>query len=367
MTSMKYVGLDVHKESIAVAVAEEGPAEVRYHGTIPATTDALRTLVRRLGSPQTLRFAYEAGPCGYGVYRTLTSLGAACVVVAPSLIPQRPGDRVKTDRRDACGLARLHRAGELTAVWGPDTGQEAMRDLTRAREDVQLVETRTRQRLGSFLLRHDVRVAGRPRWTPAYFSWLATLRFPHPAQHVTLEEYRQAVEDATARVARLTEQLEAGVATWSLAPQVHALQCLRGVSLGVASTVMAEIGSLQRFDHPTELMADIGVVPSEDSTGARIRRGPMTKTGNGHVRRMLIEASWAYRYPARRSDHLRRREATQSDQVKAIAWRAQLRLCGRYQRLAARGKVKQQVVTAVARELIAFMWAIDRATVPAAA
>jgi transposase len=264
MASMKYVGLDVHKESIAVAVAEEGSAEVRYHGTIGATTDALRKLVRRLGSPQTLRFAYEAGPCGYGVYRTLTSLGAGCVVVAPSLIPQRAGDRVKNDRRDACGLARLHRAGELTAVWVPDPGQEAMRDLTRAREDARHVETRARQRLGSFLLRHDVRFAGRTHWTPAYFAWLATLRFAHPAQHVVLEEYRQAVEDATARVARLTEQLEAVVPTWSLAPQVRALQCLRGVSLVVASTVMAAIGSLQRFDHPKELMAYIGVVPSEE-------------------------------------------------------------------------------------------------------
>jgi transposase len=366
MTSMKYVGLDVHKESIAVAIADEGSSEVRYHGAIPTTPDALQKLVRRLGSPQTLRFAYEAGPCGYGIYRTLVRLGAACVVVAPSLIPQRPGDRVKTDRRDACGLARLHRAGELTAVWVPDDGQEAMRDLTRAREDAKLVETRARQRLGSFLLRHDLRFAGRTRWSSAYFAWLTTLRFPHRAQQVVLEEYRQAVEDATARVTRLTEQLAGAVPTWFLAPQVQALQSLRGVSLVVASTVMAEIGSLQRFAHPKELMAYIGVVPSENTTGERVRRGPITKTGNGHVRRMLTEASWAYRHPARRTYILRRRQATQSDQVNAIAWRAQLRLCGRYQRLVARGKVKQQVVTAVARELIAFMWEIDRATVPAA-
>lgn len=242
MASMKYVGLDVHKDSIAVAVAEGGVAEVRYYGTIATTPDALRKLVRRLGVPATLRCAYEAGPCGYGVYRTLMSLGAACIVAAPSLIPQRLGDRVKTDRRDACGLARLHRAGELTAVWVPDAGQEAMRDLTRAREDAKLVQTRARQRLASLLLRHDVRFAGRTRWTPAYFAWLATLRFAHPAQHVALEEYRQAVEEATARVTRLTGQLEAVVPTWSLAPQVYALQCLRGVSLVVASTVMAELG-----------------------------------------------------------------------------------------------------------------------------
>jgi transposase len=363
--SMKYVGLDVHKDSIAVAIAEE-TAAVHFYGEIPATTDALRKLVRRLGSPEALRFAYEAGPCGYGVYRTLTGLGAECVVAAPSLIPQRPGDRVKTDRRDACGLARLHRAGELTAVWVPDEGQEAMRDLTRAREDAKLAETHARQRLGSFLLRHGFRFAGRTRWSQAYFAWLTMLPMSHPMQRVALEEYRQAVEDATARVARLTAQLEHAVSTWSLAPQVQALQTLRGVSLVVASTVMAEFGSLRRFDHPKELMAYVGVVPSEETTGDRVRRGPITKTGNGHVRRVLIEASWAYRHPPRRSYAVRRREVRQPEHIKAIAWRAQLRLCGRFQRLVARGKVKQQVVTAVARELVAFMWEIDRAVTRAA-
>jgi transposase len=326
------------------------------------TSEALRRLVGRLGPVETLRFVYEAGPCGYGVYRTLTALGAACLVAAPSLIPQRPGDRVKTDPRDACSLARLHRAGELTAVWVPDEPQEAMRDLTRAREDAKHAETRARQRLGAFLLRHDRRFVGRTRWTPAYFAWLETLRFSQPAQHIVLEEYRQAVEGATARVTRLTAQVAAAVPSWTLAPQVQALQSLRGVSLVVASTVMAELGSLRRFDHPKELMAYLGVVPSEASSGAHTRRGPITKTGNGHVRRVLIEAAWAYRHPARRTYTLRRRQATQSEAVKAIAWRAQLRLCGRYQRLAQRGKIKQQVVTAVARELIAFMWEIDRAT-----
>jgi len=362
---MKYVGLDVHKDSIAVAVAEHG-AEVRFYGEIPMTSEALRNLVRRLGSPKTLRFAYEAGPCGYGVYRTLRDLGADCLVAAPSLIPQRPGDRVKTDRRDACGLARLHRAGELTAVWIPDEGHEAMRDLTRAREDAKRAETHARQRLGAFLLRHGFRFAGRTPWSRAYFAWLTTLPIPQPMQRVVLEEYRQAVEDATARVTRLTVQLEQAVSTWALAPQVQALQTLRGVSLVVASTVVAEFGSLRRFGHPKELMAFVGVVPSEQTTGDRVRRGPITKTGNGHVRRVLIEASWAYRHPPRRSYALRRREAAQSEPVKAIAWRAQLRLCGRFQRLAARGKVKQQVVMAVARELLAFMWEIDRAVAPAA-
>jgi transposase len=219
MASMKYVGLDVHKDSIAVAVADAGTTDVRYYGTIPMTPEALRTLVRRLGPPATLQFAYEAGPCGYGVMRTLTQLRAACLVAAPSLIPQRPGDRVKTDPRDACSLARLLRAGELTAVWIPDEGQEAMRDLTRAREDAKHVETHARQRLGAFLLRHDQRFVGRTRWSPAYFAWLETVRFPHPAQHVVLEEYRQTVEAAAARVTRLTTQLATLVPTWASRPR----------------------------------------------------------------------------------------------------------------------------------------------------
>jgi transposase len=366
MASMKYVGLDVHKDSIAVGIAEEGVGEVRYYGTIPMTSEALRGLVRRLGPPATLRFAYEAGPCGYGVLRTLLGLGATCLVAAPSLIPQRAGDRIKTDPRDACSLARLLRAGELTAVWVPDERQEAMRDLTRAREDAKHAETHARQRLGAFLLRHDQRFAGRTRWSPAYFAWLETLRFAQPVQQIVLEEYRQAVEGATARVTRLTQQVTAAVPTWALAPQVQALQSLRGVSLVVASTVMAELGSLQRFDHPKELMAYIGAVPAEATSGPRVRRGPITKTGNGHVRRVLVEAAWAYRHPARRTYVLRRRQTGLSEAVTAIAWRAQLRLCGRYQRLAGRGKVKQQIVIAVARELIAFMWEIDRATAQAA-
>jgi transposase len=282
------------------------------------------------------------------------------------LIPQRAGDRIKTDPRDACSLARLLRAGELTAVWVPDERQEAMRDLTRAREDAKHAETHARQRLGAFLLRHDQRFAGRTRWSPAYFAWLETLRFAQPVQQIVLEEYRQAVEGATARVTRLTQQVTAAVPTWALAPQVQALQSLRGVSLVVASTVMAELGSLQRFDHPKELMAYIGAVPAEATSGPRVRRGPITKTGNGHVRRVLVEAAWAYRHPARRTYVLRRRQTGLSEAVTAIAWRAQLRLCGRYQRLAGRGKVKQQIVIAVARELIAFMWEIDRATAQAA-
>jgi transposase len=359
---MRYIGLDVHKDSIAVAVAEAGTGDVRYLGPLAPTSEALRKLVTKCGPSDRLRFAYEAGPCGYGVYRTLTQLGCNCRVVAPSLIPRRPGDRVKTDRRDAVTLARLLRAGELTPVWVPDPEQEALRDLTRAREDAKLAQTRARQRLNAFLLRHGQHFPGRSRWSQAHRRWLASLRLPQPVQQVVLEEYLQAVEEATTRIARLTQQIEHAVEDWSLGRQVRALQALRGVSLIVAATVLAEIGRLNRFAHPKQLMAYVGLVPCEHSSGSRVRRGAITKTGNGHVRRVLTEGAWAYRYPPRCTRELLLRQHDQSAAVKGIAWRAQLRLWRRYRRLLARGKVKQQAVTAVARELCAFMWEIDRAS-----
>jgi transposase len=325
----------------------------------------LRKLVLEAGPRARLRFAYEAGPCGYGVQRRLNRLGCVCWVVAPSLVPRRPGERVKTDRRDAATLARLLRAGELMPVWVPDEEHEALRDLTRAREDAKQVQTRARQRLQAFLLRHGSLYGGRCRWTQAHRRWLETLRLPRPAQQVVLEEYAQAVDEATARVQRLTQQLAAAVEGWGLAPQVRALQALRGVSLVVAATVLAEIGRLNRFQHPKQLMAYVGLVPSEHSSGPRVRRGAITKAGNGHVRRVLTEAAWAYRHPPRRTRALRLRQEGQSTAVQAAAWRAQLRLCGRYRQLLARGKVKQQVVTAIARELVAYMWEIDRASAAA--
>jgi transposase len=366
MASMKYVGLDVHKGSIAVAVTSPASPEVRYVGEIRPTPEALHKLVRQLGPPDTLHVAYEAGPCGYGIYRTLRQWGCRCDVVAPSLIPVRPGVRVKTDRRDAHTLARLLRAGELTPVWVPDAAHEALRDLSRAREDAKETETHAKQRLSAFLLRHGCPFAGRSRRSKAFFAWLDTLCFAEPAQALVLEEYRQALTEASARVTRLTQQLATAVAQSPVAAPVQALQTLRGVSLIVAATVVAEIGRLQRFDHPKQVMAYVGLVPSEHSSGESRRQGGITKSGNGHVRRMLVEASWAYRHAARNSAWLRRRQAGQSDVVTAIAWRAQLRLCARFRRLVGRGKEKPLVVTAIARELVAFMWEIDRA-VPASA
>jgi transposase len=366
MASMQYVGLDVHKGSIAVAVAGSASPEVRYVGEIRSTTEALRKLVRQFGPPDTLHLAYEAGPCGYEIYRTLQQWGCRCDVVAPSLIPVRPGVHVKTDRRDAQTLARLLRAGELTPVWVPDAAHEALRDLSRAREDAKRVEIQAKQRLSAFLLRRGSHFPGRSLWSKAYFAWLDTLRWPDPAQHVVLEEYRQALTEATARVTRITDQLAEAVTHSPLAPVVRALQTLRGVSLVVAATVVTEIGRLRRFAHPKQAMAYVGLVPSEYSSGERRRQGAITKSGNSHVRRMLIEASWAYRHAARTSTWLRRRQAGQPEAITAIAWRAQLRLCARFRRLVGRGKLRQQVVTAVARELVAFMWEIDRA-VPASA
>jgi len=355
-----YVGLDVHKDTIAVAVALPGRGEAVYRGEIAHRRGSLRRLMSRL-SPQgeVLSFCYEAGPCGYGVYREITQAGHACAVVAPSLIPRKPGDRVKTDRRDALTLARLHRSGDLTAVWVPGPEQEAMRDLTRAREDMKGLELKARQRLGAFLLRHGrVYKTGRSRWTQAHFGWLEEQRFEQPVQQVVFQEYVDAVTQARARVAGLEDQMRRALATWSLRPAVEALTSLRGVKLITAMTVLAELGDLTRFDSPRQLMSFLGLVPSEHSSGERRRQGAITKTGNGHVRRVLVEAAWHYRHPARKTAHLRRKAAAAPAAVQALAWAAQKRLCARYRHLDYTGKAKCKVTVAVARELVGFIWAI---------
>lgn len=360
--STRFIGLDEAKESIQVAVADAGArGEVREYGKIPNSPEALSKLVRKLGRPRDLHFVYEAGPCGYGTYRVLKSLGANCVVVAPSKTPRKSGDRIKNDRRDALGLARLHRAGELTPVWVPDQETEAIRDLTRAREDAKYAQTRARQRLGSFLLRHGRRFTGRSRWTRAHMSWLRQQGFEHPSQHVVLEEYLQAVEEATARLERLEGQLREQVECWSQAAVVKALMAHRGVSLVVAATTVAELGDIPRFDRARQLMGFVGLVPSLDATGLRRRSGSITKTGNAHVRRCLVEAAWAYRHPARRTAHLQRRLEGQPQVVQDIAWKAQVRLCGRYRKMRARGINRNKVVTAIAREMVGFLWATARA------
>lgn len=357
---VKFVGLDVHKKTISVAITgEQRDSQVRYYGKIPNTLTALDSLVRKISDPAgQLRFVYEAGPCGYIIHRHLTAKGLDCSVVAPSLIPKKSGDRIKNDRRDARNLARLHRSGELTAVYVPGPEDEAMRDLTRAREDALIVSRKAKQRLNSFLLRNGCDFPGKTRWSKAFFGWLSDLRMPHPAQQVSLQEYIDAVEQALERVERLSDQLRALVPEWRMAPVVQALQACRGVSFITATTFVAELGDLQRFQSPPALMAYLGLTPSEYSSGDHCRRGSITKAGNRHVRRVLVEAAWSYRFPARQSRYLLRRQRGLPEDVRQIAWQAQLRLSARYRRLCARGKRVQTVVTAVARELIGFLWAI---------
>jgi transposase len=360
---IKYVGLDVHKETIAVAVAGNDGAEVRYFGQITHTPQAIKKLVSQLrqGGAQ-LSFCYEAGPCGYGLYRQLSDLGWDCQVVAPSLIPKKAGDRVKTDKRDSLSLARLHRAGELTAVWVPDGAQEALRDLTRAREDLKRLQGQARQRLLAFLLRHGQRFEGKSHWTQAHTRWLEGVKFEQPVQQIVFQEYVDTVRLLSQRVVALDQQMASEARASVFWPVIEALMALRGVNLLTATTLVAEIGDLQRFASAPQLMAYLGLVPSEYSSGAKQTRGGITKTGNGHVRRVLVEAAWTYRHPARKTAVLQRRAEATSQVVQDIAWKAQTRLCSRYRKLQDKGKLKVQTCTAVARELAGFIWAIGQAT-----
>jgi transposase len=361
-----FVGLDTSKMKISVALAEAGrDGEVRFLGDIANTPEAVRRLMAKLaGKHRRLMVCYEAGPTGYGLHRQLTTLGHDCAVIAPSLIPKRPGDRVKTNRRDAMTLARLHRAGELTRIWVPDPGHEAVRELVRAREAAMQDLRAKRQHLQSFLLRHGRIFTGRAAWTKAHARWLCEQGFEHPAQHLVLREYRQAIEDAETRLERLTGQVAELVPRWSMAPVVAAYQALRGVAFLTAVTFVAEVGDVRRFDSPRQLMAYLGLVPSERSTGERVCRGGITKAGNGRARRVLIEGAWTYRFRARMSRLLQERQSGLPKAVREIAWKAQLRLCGRYRRLTAAGKRQTVVTTAIAREMAAFLWAIGRQIEP---
>jgi transposase len=354
------VGLDVHKESIAVAyVAKTHEAEVVSLGSIGTRQCDIDTLIRRLQSKSPhLVFVYEAGPCGYWLYRYLTKKGYVCWVVAPSLIPKKAGDRVKTNRRDAIKLARLMRSGDLTPVYVPAVEDEAIRDLCRAREDVIRDLKAAKFRLKAFLLRQDIRYTGRATWGPAHLRWLSEVVCPTPAQQIVFQEYVRAVTEQTERLQRLEQALQDQVPTWRLAPVVGALQGLRGVQFTVAVTTVAELGDLTRFDTPRQLMSDLGLTPSEYSSGEHRRQGGITKTGNAHARRALIEGAWAYRYPAKVSRHLQLRLEKLPKSIQDISWKAQVRLCKRYRRLLARGKHANQVVVAIARELVGFMWAI---------
>jgi transposase len=359
-SSMLYVGLDVHKESIAVAyVAQDHSAEVVYLGTIGTRHCDLDQLTRKLQSKaKQLVFVYEAGPCGYWLYRYLSKKGYDGWVVAPSLMPKKAGDRVKTDRRDAVQLARLARSGDLTAVYVPTLEDEAIRDLSRAREDAMSALKAAKFRLKAFLLRHDIRYTGRATWGEAHLRWLAEVVCPTLAQQMVFQEYVRAVNEHPERLQRLDQELHEQVKAWRLNPVVEALQALRGVQFTVAVTTVAELGDLTRFDTPRELMKFLGLIPSEYSTGERRRQGSITKTGNTHARRALVEGAWAYRYPAKVSRHPQLRLEKQSHAIQDMSWKAQVRLCQRYRRLIARGKHANHVVVSIACELVGFMWAI---------
>jgi transposase len=305
-----------------------------------------------------LRFVYEAGPCGYDIYRYLTSQGYSCAVVSPAHIPRKAADRVKTDRRDAMTLARMHRAGELTYVYVPREDDEAMRDLVRARQDAIKAQRVVRQQLNALLLRHGIRYCGKKNWGPTHFRWLSDQKMRTSEQQIVFQEYINAIRETTERVERYNKYIAQLVASWRMAPVVQALQSLRGVSLIVATTTIAELGDLTRFDHPKLLMAFLGLVPSEDSSGKRRRQGGITKTGNTHVRRALTEASQAYGYPARISRVLLKRQEGLGKDIQDISWKCQVRLCARFRRLMAKGKNRNIAVIAMARELAAFMWAI---------
>jgi transposase len=361
-SSTLYIGMDVHKDSIAVAyVVQDHGAEVTFLGTIGTRQCDIDQLIRQMQSKaKHLILVYEAGPCGYWLYRYLTKKGYDCWVVAPSLIPKKAGDRVKTDRRDAVQLARLARSGDLTSVYVPQVEDEAIRDLTRAREDTLSDLKAAKFRLKACLLRHDIRYTGRATWNPAHLRWLSEVVCATPAQQIVFQEYVRAVNEHTDRLRRLERELEEQVKTWRLQPVVEALQALRGVQFTVAVTIVAELGDLTRFENPRQLMKHLGLIPSEYSSGERRRQGSITKAGNTHARRVLVEGAWAYRYPAKVSCHLQLRLEQLPKPVQDISWKAQVRLCKRFRRLLARGKHANQVVVAIARELVGFMWAIAK-------
>lgn len=365
--SEAYVGLDTSKLRHAVAVAEGGrTGEVRFLGEIEASGAAAAKLVRKLAAKyQRLTFCYEAGPTGYGLYRQIKSLGHECLVVAPSLIPKRPGDRVKTNRRDAVSLARLLRANELTAVWVPDQAHEAMRDLTRAREAAVMDLRSKRQQLSALLLRQGRLYPDRKRtWTKMHISWLSGQKFDYPEQRLVVEEMMLAMRQAQERLVRLEEAISAVVPDWSLAPFVTALMAMRGMDLIAAATVLAEIGDLTRFRTANELMAYLGLVPSEDSTGDTIKRGSITKAGNRRARRMLVECAWSYRHPPRVGRAKQAKVDAAPPAVREIAWKAQCRLYRRYRALIRKGKLKTVAITAIAREFAGFLWAVGRQVTP---
>ncbi len=357
---VRFLGLDVHAETIAVVIAERD-GEVRSLGTIANRDESIRKLVKKLGPVEQLRACYEAGPTGYVLYWQLTKLGVDCAVIAPTLVPVKAGDRVKTDRRDAERLARSHRAGDLTAVWVPDESSEALRDLVRAREAAKADQLRARHRLSKFLLRTGRRPETKIKlWTGVHMTWVRQLRFEHPAQESTRLDYLHEVEHMAERVLRLEQAITDAIklASPQMQEVVRGLQALRGIAEISAVTIVSELGEVSRFENARQLMGYSGAVPSENSSGKRVQRGSITKAGNAHLRRIVVEAAWSYRLRPGIGPRLRKRQEDVPEEIKEIAWKAQIRLTKRYARLAAAGKDQRKVVTAVGRELLGFIWAI---------
>lgn len=360
--SIQYVGLDVHKDSIDIATADEGRnGELRHVGQIGGDLAALDKALRRLVSRgHRLHVVYEAGPCGFVIARHLACQGIDCRVVAPSSIPRRPGDRVKTDRRDALMLARLARAGELAPVRVPELADEAVRDLVRARDDAVREQRNARHRLKALLLRNGIAYAGKAAWTPAHLRWLSSLTLPLAAQQIAFQEYLHGITESGARIARLEQALRDQLPTWGLRAVVQALMAMRGMQLIAAMTLVAELQDFTRFAHPRQLMAYVGLVPGEHSSGPKRRQGSITKAGNSAARRMLVEVAWQYLHGPRVSPIIARRHDQVPAAITDIAWAAQLRLSAKFRRLLARKVMKTKAVVAVARELAGFVWAIAR-------
>jgi transposase len=360
-----YVGLDVHKDSIAIAYAETGSREdPRFLGTTAHRVGSVTKALSKLGELGHFAVCHEAGPCGYGLVRELRKRGFSCVVIAPSRVARKPADRIKTDRRDALLLARLYRAGELTAIAIPEPDDEALRDLVRAREDAVHDQRQVRQRLRAFLLRQGRVYERKKAWGPAHELFLSRIMFDNPAHHIVFSEYRMAVKTAAERVARAEVALRNQVESWRWTPVVRALMALRGVDFIAATTIVAEIGDLRRFPHPRELMGYLGLVPAEYSSGESTHRGQLTKTGNTRVRRILVEAAWNYRFPARLGESITPRLEGLPQAIVDIGWKAQMRLCARFRRLRARGLHQNKTCAAIARELAGFIWDIGRQVSP---
>lgn len=365
--SILFIGLDTHKEFNEVAYIEEHRGSQPVHlGRFSSSKVAVQKLVRQFESKYpgaTLHFVYEAGPCGYWIYRLITSLGHCCYVVAPSLIPKKPGEKIKTDKRDALKLAKLLKSEDLTPIYVPEPEDEAVRDLSRAREIAMEDLKDAKYQLKALMLRNNINYKGTANWSQKHLRWLTELVLPHPAQHIVLQEFLHTITERISRLERLDNELTHHVHQWRYYPVVKAIQAMRGVRLLVATGVVAELGDLSRFDHPRKLMSYLGLVPSEHSSGGKRHIGAITKCGNGRARRLLVEGAHTYRYAANISTDMQKRQEGLPKDIIDIAWKAQLRLCKRYKKMIAKGKHYNLVVTAIAREMIAYIWAIAKEVV----